>query len=59
MRVEGVSGSSRVALEAVIDITEDKLRILQMNDAPFDDMPVRWGWANETTTETPVQGLSS
>lgn len=52
VRVVGQSGSSRVALQAVIDIQNGVARILRTEDQPFADMPARWGWNEQPTTET-------
>lgn len=52
VRVVGTEGAATVSLEAVVDIQKDRPKILSISDAPFDDMPTRWNWPAETSTET-------
>ncbi len=53
VRVVGTAGGSSVALEAVIDMQSGSPKILSISEAPFSDMPTRWGW-DDATTETPI-----
>ena len=53
VRVVGEAGNARVALEATIDVQNGTPKVVRIDDAPFNDMPTRWGWVQETTnTET-------
>ena len=52
IRVIGEAGDSRVALEAVVDTSSNAPRLIKMHDQPFPDMPTRWGWATDPTSDT-------
>jgi type II secretory pathway component PulK len=52
VRILGQAGNSRVALEAIVDVADGQPRLRQIHDVPYSDAPTRWGWAEETTTET-------
>lgn len=52
VRVLGVSGGSQVALEAIVDVAEGTPRLRKILEVPYGDVLTRWGWEEETTTET-------
>ncbi|RYG26089.1 hypothetical protein EON82_04690 [bacterium] len=52
IRVIGEAGDARVALEAVVDTSSNVPRLIKMHDQPFPDMPTRWGWSTEPTSDT-------
>lgn len=52
VRVLGSYSSTQVALEAVIVIEDGRPRIKKIQPCPFVDPITKWGWADETTTET-------
>ena len=52
VRVVGESNGSTVAIEAVVDTSSGTPRITKMHDLPFSDMPTRWGWSAEPTSDT-------
>ena len=40
------------ALEVMIDVQNNKPKIVAVSEPPLDDMTVRWGWAADPTSET-------
>ncbi|MGV3618262.1 MAG: helix-hairpin-helix domain-containing protein [Fimbriimonas sp.] len=52
VRVVGMAGESEVALEAIVDVADGQPRLRQILDVPYSNVEARWGWAEETTTET-------
>lgn len=52
VRVVGEAGETRVDLVAVVDTSSGKPRIIKMLDQPYADMPTRWGWQPQPTTDT-------
>ena len=52
VRVVGECNGSQIALEGVVDTTSGTPRLIKMYEQPYSDMPTRWGWSDETTTET-------
>lgn len=52
VRVIGLAGDSKVALEAIVDVADGQPRLRQILDVPYSDVEARWGWSEDTTTET-------
>jgi DNA uptake protein ComE-like DNA-binding protein len=52
IRVEGTAGSSRAYFEVLVTFENDLPRITRVETPPFLNMPERWNWPDETTTET-------
>lgn len=52
VRVVGECNGSQVALEGVVDLSSGAPLLIKMHDQPFSDMPARWGWSQDTTTDT-------
>jgi len=52
VRAEGSFGQSRVSLEAVVSINGGRARVMKIYEPPYQDMPLRWGWQDTTTSET-------
>ena len=52
VRIVGECNGSHIALEGVVDTTSGTPRLIKMHEQPYADMPTRWGWSDETTTET-------
>lgn len=52
VRVEGLVGTTRHAMEAVVGVDGTRARILKVLDAPFNDMRTLWRWQDEPTSET-------
>jgi hypothetical protein len=48
VRVIGSAGSTSVALQALITVEADGLRVLKRIEPPFYDMPTYWRWEQET-----------
>lgn len=48
VRVVGTAGSTSVALQALVTIEADGLRVLKRLEPPFYDMPGYWRWEQET-----------
>lgn len=52
VRVIGTAGSTSIPVEALIDVENGVPKILQMQEQPFNDMITRWGWDQDSTTDT-------
>jgi general secretion pathway protein K len=52
IRVVGLAGDSKVALEAIVDVADGQPRLRQILDVPYSNAEARWGWNADTTTET-------
>lgn len=52
VRVIGLAGDSKVALEAIVDVADGQPRLRQILDVPYSNAEARWGWSEDTTTET-------
>ena len=52
VRVIGLAGESTVALEAIVDVADGQPRLRQILEVPYTNVETRWGWAEDTTTET-------
>lgn len=52
VRCVGVLGSAQVALEATVLIEDSGARVLRIQQSPFIDAPLRWGWDEEPETQT-------
>jgi len=52
VRVLGQAGGTTVALEVMIDVQNNKAKVVGVSEPPLDDMITRWGWAEDTTSET-------
>lgn len=52
VRVVGKSGSSRVAVEALVEFTNGQPVVTRVNRPWFTDAEQRWGWVDETTQQT-------
>jgi general secretion pathway protein K len=52
VRSVGTSGSATVALQAIIDVQNNTPKIIQIQEPPYTDYAVRWGWQDEPSTET-------
>jgi general secretion pathway protein K len=54
VRVIGESGSASQALEAIVDVQDTGIKIVQVFTPPYTDYLTRWNWTEESTTETPL-----
>jgi len=52
VRVLGKSGQTTVALEATIDVQNGQPKVILIQQPPYDDYISRWGWQDQTTTDT-------
>ncbi len=52
VRVIGTYSEAQVALEGIIVIEDGQPRLLRIQPCPFVDPLTKWGWADETTSET-------
>lgn len=52
VRVQGTYGAAKYALEAVVEIEEGQPKVRKIQQLPFPDVIARWGWVEETTSET-------
>lgn len=51
VRVEGISGSTRFALEATVRIANERAIVLKVTEPANRNMAALWGWPEETTGE--------
>ena len=54
IRTQGWVGSSSVALEATVSVANGTAKIIKIVDQPFNNMDVRWNWADAATVNTLV-----
>ncbi|MFY9233861.1 MAG: helix-hairpin-helix domain-containing protein [Fimbriimonadaceae bacterium] len=54
VRVIGVAGDTQVALQATLVIDAEGPNVLKIERMPFANMWERWGWEQETTSETVI-----
>lgn len=54
IRCQGWVGNSSVALEATVSVTNGTAKIIKIVDQPFNNMDVRWNWADAATVNTLV-----
>jgi DNA uptake protein ComE-like DNA-binding protein len=52
VRAIGTSGNTSVPIEAIIDIQNSQPKIIQITDPPYPDYLTRWGWQDDSSTET-------
>ncbi|MDR3689013.1 MAG: type II secretion system protein GspK [Fimbriimonas sp.] len=58
VRVVGYSGSTSVAMEATVDITNNTPKLVRIADVPYTDVIGRWNWNQNTSTETVLKEAS-
>jgi hypothetical protein len=58
VRVIGTCGSTSVAMEATVDIVNNKPQLVRIADVPFTDAIGRWNWNSTTSTDTVLKEAS-
>ena len=58
IRVIGYCGSASVAMEATVDIINNKPQLVRISEVPYTDVIGRWNWNADTSTETELNEAS-
>ena len=58
IRVIGYCGSASVAMEATVDIINNKPQLVRISEVPYTDVIERWNWNADTSTETVLKEAS-
>jgi type II secretory pathway component PulK len=60
IRVIGTAGSTSIPVEAVVSVTNDVPKLIQIQEQPFSlsDTITRWSWNVDTTTDTVLKDNS-
>lgn len=52
VRVVGTSGDASFPMEAILDIQNNVIKIVQVFEPPYSDYLQRWGWQDASSTDT-------
>lgn len=54
VRVIGKAGSASVPLEAIIDVQNDRIKVISISTPPYNDMRTRWYWQTDPTATVTI-----
>ncbi|MCC7230468.1 MAG: general secretion pathway protein GspK [Fimbriimonadaceae bacterium] len=55
IRVLGVSGATRIALQATVSVTNGAAKVVRIEEPPYADILTTWGWETEPTATTTLK----